>query len=175
MRDGRAADDVILHVVIDLPVLLGREVGHQVADVGRVERRGLRRHPAREIGVADDHHAVLGDDLVVLDGHLAVAAALGGEVHDHRAGLHGLDHVLGPELGRLAVGDQRRRDDDIHVGRKLAELRQLRLLELGARGLGVAADFRAVLLLFLEVEIDEFRAHRLRPARPPRAARRRRK
>ena len=90
MGHGRAADHVIFHVVDDHAVLLRRQIGQHVADVGGIERRGLRRHPAGEIGIADDGHAIVGDDLLVRHRQVAVAATLGGKVDDDRAGLHHL-------------------------------------------------------------------------------------
>jgi hypothetical protein len=134
MGDGRAADHVILHVVDDHAILARREVRQHVADVGGVERGGLRRHARGEVGVADDGHAVVGDDLLVGHGQVAVAAALGREVDDDRAALHHLDHVLGPELRRGPAGDQRGGDDDVDLGGKLAELGELLLAELGDEG-----------------------------------------
>ena len=101
-----------------------------------------------------------GLDRLVGHRQVAVAAALGGEVDDDRAGLHRRDHVRGPELRRRAAGDQRGGDDDVDLGRQLAELRELLLAELRRRGGGVAAGRGAVLGL-LEVEEDELGAHRL--------------
>jgi hypothetical protein len=131
-----------------------------VADVGRVERRGLRRHPAREVGVADDLDAVRSLDRLLGHRQVAVAAALGGEVDDDRARLHHLDHVGGPELRRRSARDEGRGDDDVHLRRELAELGELLLAELWARGRGIAAG-RSRVLGLLEFEEDELGAHRL--------------
>jgi hypothetical protein len=134
MGHGRAPDHVVFHVMMRLAVLLGRQVGHHVTDVGRVKRRGLRGHPAGEVGIADDHNAIVGDTRFVHLRQLAVAAALGGKVDDDRTRLHHLDHVLGPELGRRAVGDEGRGDDDVDIGRHLAEFLKLLGLEFRADG-----------------------------------------
>jgi len=155
------ADHIVFHVVDRRAVLFGRQVGQHVADVRGIKRRGLRRHARREVGIAHDGHAVVGDDLFVHDRQLAVATFFGGKVHDHRSRLHRLDHVLGPKLWGFAVGDQGRGDDDVDLGGQLAELGKLGFAEFGAGGLGVAAAFGPVRLLFLEVEVDEFRPHRL--------------
>ena len=125
MGDRGTPDDIVFHVVIDRAVLLGRQVGHHVADIGGIERRALGRHPRGEVGIADNCHAVFGDDLLVLDRQLAIAAALGGEVDNDRARLHHLDHILGPEHRRIPVRDQRGGDDDVDLGRHLAELGKL--------------------------------------------------
>ncbi|MPL99903.1 hypothetical protein SDC9_46124 [bioreactor metagenome] len=157
---GGAADHVVFHVVDDDAILAGREIGDHVADVGRIKLRGLRRHPRREVVVADDRDAVLRDDLLARHGQVTVAATFRRKVDDDRAALHRRDHVGEPQLRRIAARDQRRGDDDVHVGGKLAELLQLCFAELGARGRGIATCRGAVLGLFLEIEIDEFGAHR---------------
>ena len=132
-----------------------------MADIGGIERGGLGRHAARKVGIADDRHPIVGDDLLVHDGQLAIAALFGGKIDDHRARLHALDHVAGPQLRRLAAGDQRGGDDDVHVGGELAELGELSVPEFRARHRGVTARFRAVLGFLGEIEIDEFGAHAL--------------
>jgi len=103
MRNCRAPDDVIFHVVVDHTVFFRREVGHQMAVVGRIKRRGLRRPPAGEIRVADDGHAILGHDLFVHDGLLTVAAFFCRQINDYRPRLHRRNHVGGPDFGRFAV------------------------------------------------------------------------
>jgi len=82
MRRGRAPDHVILHVVIDHPVLGRGQVGDHVPDIGGVKRAGLCRHPAGEIGVTDDGDAILGHEFFVRHGQVAVAAAFGRKVND---------------------------------------------------------------------------------------------
>ncbi len=159
VRDGRAADNVIFHVVVDDAVFLGRKVRHHVTDVGGVERRALGRHPRREIGVTDDGNPIVRNDFLVRLGQLAVAATLGGKVDDDRTGFHQLDHVLGPQHRRGPVRDQGGGDDDVDVRRQFAELLQLRFTELGARGRRIAARRRAVGLGFGEVQVDELGAH----------------
>jgi len=98
------------------------------------------------------HHGLAGH------GQLAVAALLGGHVHDHAAGLHALHHLGGDQPGRRLAGDQRGGDDDVCVlglgGVHLA----LRGLEALAHDLGVAAAARA---LFFVIDLDELAAQRL--------------
>ena len=83
-------------------------------------------------------HAVDVDDLAGLR-VLAVAALLGREIDDDRAGLHQLDHVLEPQLRRRLARDQRGRDDDVDFLRLRAEQRVLGVEELLAHLLRVAA------------------------------------
>ncbi|QTK80597.1 hypothetical protein AT6N2_C3088 [Agrobacterium tumefaciens] len=157
--NGRAPDDVVFHVVNRLAVLRGRQIGHHVADVGGVKRRGLRCHAAREIGVADDDDAIVGYDALVGNRQVAIAAALGGEVDDDRTRLHHRHHVGKPQLRGVAAGDQRRGDDDIHLRGEFAEFLQLLLAEFRRGGGGITAGRCTILLLVGKIEIDEFRAH----------------
>ena len=78
-------------------------------------------------------------------GELGIAAALGREIDDDRAGPHALDHRLGQQLRRRASWDQRRGDDDVLALDVLGH--ELRLLLLvGVRHLlGVAAEVSACL------------------------------
>ena len=143
----------------DLAVLAWRQIRHHVADVRRVERRRLGRHPARKISVPDDDDAVRCDNLLVGFGQLAIAAALSCEVDDDTAGLHRLYHVLRPQHWRVATGDERGGDDDIHLGRDFAELLELRFTELRARRRGIPTCRGTVLQLVFEFEVDELGAH----------------
>ena len=110
-------------------------------------------------------------------GELAVAARLGGEVDDHRAGLHLRDGLGGDQLRRRAAGDERGRDD--HVG--LADLDRsapragLLLLRrelagVAALGLGVAdaLDLEELRAQRLDLLLDGARGRRTR-SRPRRA------
>ncbi len=102
-------------------------------------------------------HAVVLDRLARL-GQVAVAAGLGGQVDHHRARLHRLDHVLEPQLGRRLAGDERGGDDDVDLGRLLAEQGHLGVDELLAHLLGVAA---LALARLGDLDGQELGAHRL--------------
>jgi hypothetical protein len=96
LEDERAADDDV--VLVDA---VGRVLAHvveQVAEVAAVELARLGGHAAGEVGVADDGDAGV-DDRLAGAGELAVAAGLGGEVDDHAAGLHRLEHVALEQRG----------------------------------------------------------------------------
>ena len=69
---------------IEMEVAGAAQVGEQVRQVVAVQQARRRRQPARQVGVAEDVHAVALDDLAGL-GQRAVAAVLGGQVDDHRA------------------------------------------------------------------------------------------
>jgi hypothetical protein len=116
------------------PSLPGVRSREHVADVVRVQRRGLGGHAARKVGIADDGDAVWRDDLLVRHGQVAVAAALGGEIDDHRARLHRRTMSCSPQLRRRPAGDQGRGDDDVNLRREFPELGELLLAELGAGG-----------------------------------------
>ncbi|MNX95537.1 hypothetical protein D3C86_1278150 [compost metagenome] len=159
--DGRAADDVVFHVVNRLAVLCGRQVGHHVTDVGGIERRGLRRHAAREIRIADDDDAVVGDDALVGNRQVAIAAAFCREVDDNRTWLHHRYHIGEPQFRGVAARNERGGDDDIDLRSEFAELFELLLAEFRRGGGGITAGGCAVLALVGEIEIDEFGAHAL--------------
>ena len=160
MSHGRAADHVVIHVVDDHAVFFRGQVSQKVDDIVGVERRGLRRHPAGKIGVADDRDTAFGHDLLVWNGQITVTTPFSGQIDDHRTRLHRLDHVRKPELGRIAAGDQGGGDDNIDIRRLLAEQRQLLLPEL-RRGRGrIAARGRAVGGI-IEVKEQELGAHAL--------------
>ena len=98
------------------------------------------------------------DDLARLR-QLAVAAALGREVDDDRAGLHALDHGARDQPRRRAAGDQRRGDDDVLVLDVVGDQLGLLLLVLGRHRLGVAGR-RLRLLELLVLDGDELGAER---------------
>src|SRR5829696_702142 len=135
VRDARGCDDLILEVEIRVQVvlvlLLGPVFGdmaYEVVHVARIELAGVYGHRARQVHRAYDLH------LVVLDGlprlrELAVATALGREVHDDRPRLHALDHLLVHELRGLSARDERRGYDYVHLLYALAQ-QLLILLEL---------------------------------------------
>jgi hypothetical protein len=136
----------------------------EVEQVARVERRGVGRHGGGQIGLADDRHAVHLDGLVG-DRERAVAphatgAASGGDVDDHRARLHALDHRLADQRGGRATGNQRRADH--HVGRRhaLGHLGGLALQPARRHGFGVAAHALRGLALFVGLvgHLDELGA-----------------
>ena len=113
----RAADHVIFHIDHNLAVLFGCQVVKHMAYVGGVEARALRRHPAREICIADDRHAVIRFDDLVGDGEVAIATLFGGKIDDNRPRLHQADHLGGPQFRRRAPGDQGGGDDDVDLRR----------------------------------------------------------
>ena len=69
--------------------------------------------------MADDGHAVVGDDDLAWHGELAVAAVGRGHVDDDAARAHGADVVGGEQARGLAAGDVRGGDDDVGGGRLL--------------------------------------------------------
>jgi hypothetical protein len=46
---------------------------------------------------------------------LDVTASLSGEINDHGAWPHRLNHLLGDQFRRRFPGNERRRDNDVHV------------------------------------------------------------
>ena len=155
MGDDGAADDVVLEIHRERAG--AAELVQEVRQVGAVQVAGDRRHAARHVRVPED------DDPVVYGagaglGEVAVAALLSRHVDDHGARLHGLDHVLQPQLRGGLAGDQRRRDDDVDLLGLLAEEGHLGVDELLAHRLGVAA---ATLAALLDLDGEELAAEAL--------------
>src|SRR4029079_18858496 len=86
-------------------------------------------------------------------GPLTVAAGLGGEVDDDRAGSHAFDGTRRDELRRRPPRDSRGRDDDVEVGDPLLERALLLRLLLRCQ-LGCIA---ACGLFCADAEIEEAR------------------
>ena len=152
-------DDVVVPVDLQRLLLL---VDHEIEEgeqVLGVEARGVDRDLSREVELAGDLHAVGLDDPAGL-GELAVAAALGGEVDDHGAGLHARHHVARDEAGRRPPWDERGGDDDVLVLDVAGDQLGLLLLVLGRHRLGVARG-RLRLLELLVLHRDELGAERL--------------
>ena len=58
LDDGRAADHLVVHVDVDVAILLLAQLFGKPQQVGGVERARLLGEAARQIGVADDAHAL---------------------------------------------------------------------------------------------------------------------
>src|SRR3989442_10009366 len=82
------------------------------AHVARVHLAGVIRNGAGQIEPSDDGHSMLNDDLSRTS-ELAIAAALAGQIDDHRPRRHARDHFLGHQNWRLLSGNDR--GSDYHV------------------------------------------------------------
>ena len=89
VSDQGVAGDLIFQVQIQLAVL--GQVQQKCGDVLAVHLAGVIRDRGRQVGRAQDRDAVNVDGFVGL-GQLAVAASLGGQVHNYRASSHAVDH-----------------------------------------------------------------------------------
>src|SRR5437868_5559012 len=166
LRHPAGRHDVVLQVDLER-ALLGHDQLEEVEHVARIQRRRVRRHPRRQVGLAHDGHAVLDDGLVGF-GQGAVAAHAArplarGDVHDHRARLHRLDHVFGDQGRRRAPRDQRGADHDVGQRDALGDFDLLARQPARGHRLGVAADADRGFLLFVGVvgHLDELAAQRL--------------
>ena len=128
-----------------------------MGQIGAVQLTRGRRQAARQIDVTDDRHAAMLDHLS-RPSQRAVAAVLGREIDDHRAGTHAVHHVLGDQHRRRLSGDQRGGDDDVDVPGLIGEEGHLSGDELGAHFLGVPALARTVLI---ELNLEELGAQAL--------------
>ena len=89
---------------------------HQVDQVGAVQLRGLRGQAAGQVGVADDRHAVVGDDGLARDRALDVAAVAPRPCRRSRCPASSLATISAVmQLRRGLAGDQRGGDDDVDV------------------------------------------------------------
>jgi hypothetical protein len=96
-READRLDDLVVvgklrHILIPVP-----ERAEEIVQIAREQRRGIGREAAREIGRADDRHAVLLDALAG-NRALDIAARVGGKIDDDAARAHRRD---------LRVADQR--------------------------------------------------------------------
>ena len=156
MHHGGAADDVVFHIDGDPAVFLGCQVVQHMTDIGGVECRALRCHPAWEIGIADNLHAIVGGDDLVGDGQVAVAALFRRKVDDNRTRLHQRDHFGRPQFRCRPAWDQRCGDHDVDFRGLFAEQRHFLFDEFWRGRFRVAALSRSVLL---EFQHQEFGAH----------------
>ena len=122
-RDAGAARDLVVPVERQLPV-----GGEMLRGARRrsASRAGSRGRPSAR-GGSSCRSIVTPRVLDDLAGHgeLAVAAGLGGEVDDHRAGAHPLDRARGDELRRRPARHGGGGDDDVEVRDALLERRLL--------------------------------------------------
>ena len=86
MADQAAGDHVVLRLILSLPSLSTMH-RHQFHQVVGVHLRGVAAARWRRCWLPDDRDAVLDDGLAGF-GEFAIAAAFGGQVHDHAARLH---------------------------------------------------------------------------------------
>ena len=139
------------HVDVDDAIFGLAQFLGQTKQVGRIQRRGLLRQPADQIGVANDGHAVL-DGRLAGFGEFAVAALFGRHIDDDAARLHALHHLRRDQLRRRLTGNQRRGNDDVHFPRLLRVHFPLGLLEPFAHAVA-ALEHR------LRIEMGKVRRH----------------
>ena len=99
---------------------------------GSGDRAGHVGHGVMQNAVLDEVRISVGCDTVDgLDG----AALVDGNIHQHTAGTHGLDHFLGDQLGSLGTGDQHAADDQVCVFNRPGDI-----VGVGQHGLDPAAE-----------------------------------
>jgi hypothetical protein len=137
-RHQGAGDDLVLGVDLHRLGLLVDQQAHEAQDIACKEIACALGQPPRHVGMANDRYAVLLHNTVVL-GELAVAALFDGKIDNHRARLHGLDHVRGNKFRCGTPRDQRGGDHHVLLLDRLGDERGLLLLVFRAHFLGVAA------------------------------------
>ena len=113
--DGNRPLNRVPEIQDELPIFLGGHQLQQIHHVRAVQLRRLDGQAARQVGVADDRHAVVGYHRPILDRALDVAAVFGGHVDDHIARLHRCHHLRGDDPRSRTARDQRGGDDDVDV------------------------------------------------------------
>ena len=96
MRNGGAANDIILHILHDRTVFFRCQVDQHMANIGGIEAGGLRRHPAWKIGIANNRHAIVTDNFFVGFGQITIAATFSCQINDDRPRLHSRNHISQP-------------------------------------------------------------------------------
>ncbi len=139
----------------------------KLQQVARVHLARVVRDGGRQVDRPDDRHAAVLDGLARAR-QLAVAAALGEQVDDHRARLHALDGGARDDARRRAARHAGGRDHA--VGRGDARVQHFLLLGLLLGGQLARVAARA---FGGHAGLDELRAERLAPVRASRCARRR--
>ena len=97
------------------PCSLSQKADEEIVEVAREQRRGVGGEAAREVGRADDRHAMLLDGLAG-DRSLDIAARLGRQVDDHAARPHRRQLGVADQPRRRPAGDQRGGDHDVLLG-----------------------------------------------------------
>ena len=153
--DGDGADDLVIQVQHALAVLLRGDQLEQVDDVLAEQLGGLARQAARQVGVADDGHAVVGDEDLARLRQRTVTAVGCRQVDDDAARTHVGDIFFGEQHRGGAAWNVCGGDDDVGLG--------------GLLGVDLRSEFRLVLghllgvavlgLLSLLLDGDEFRTH----------------
>jgi hypothetical protein len=104
------ANDFVLQVEVEF--LVFNQVQQKIGGVASVHLAGVVRNAAGHVNGTDDSD-VVGDDGFAGLRDLAVAAPLGGEIDNDRAGRHGFDHVFGDEDRRFFPGNDGGGDHDV--------------------------------------------------------------
>ena len=153
-----AAHHHIVEINGDVAVFLFAKQLQQVDEVGAVELRRLRWQAARQIGIADHLHAVSGRGYLIWNGIFTVTAVLGGQVDNHAARLHGVNHLTGDQLRRRFTRDKRGGDNNVDIFRLGGEEFHFGFDKGFGHHLRVTI---AAACFFLEVQLKEFGAHTL--------------
>ena len=103
------------NVVFEIKVELALIANDEFAEVDHVFAKhlaGVHGQGRGEVGVTNDAYAMPYHGLVV-NGALAVAPGGGGQVYNHRPGLHFLHGFIGNEDGRFSTRYLSRGNDDV--------------------------------------------------------------
>src|SRR5580693_2950714 len=102
------------------------------------------RNATRDVDRADDRHAMLDYGFAGFR-QFAVAAALGGQIENHRARRHAHDHLLSYEHRRFFARDYRGGDDNVALFDDATEEFALSLIKGFVLGSGIATSVLRIL------------------------------
>ncbi len=136
VRHQRFADDLIVAVQRQLAVF--DQVFQEGGDILGVHLAGVIRNGGRQIQRPVDADAALHHHFAGTR-QFAVAAALGGDIHNQRAGRHARHHFRGDQDGRFLAGHGGGGDHHVLLGQHAGHGLALAPVEIFAHGLGVAA------------------------------------
>ncbi len=145
--------DFVFRVDVQAAVLV--QVEQKCRDVLRKHLAGVVRDFGRQVGWAEECHAVFDDGLIRLR-QFAVSTALGGQVDNDRPGPHAADGVGGDESRRRTPGNGRGGNTDVTFGHDAGHQVALPLVERFVHLLCVTA-FTFGRRCF-DLHFDEFRA-----------------
>ena len=169
VRYHRSFDNLVVEVDGEVPLGTTGVRSHgleELRDVVREERRRLPREPARQIRISDVRDTLAVHVQLTWLGRLYVTTRLGSQVHDDRAWLHRVHHLLGDQPRRGFAWDECGGDDHIHLLRLLGEQLHFRLDEVGAHLLRVPTGSLLKLESWHFEELATHRAHLLADCRP---------
>ena len=152
------ANNHVVKIDGDIAVFLFAQQFEQVDEVGAVKLGRLRWQTARQVGIADNLHPVLGGCHLIRHGIFAVTAVLRGKIDNYAARFHRIDHFTGDQFRGRFARDQRSGNDNVDVFRLCSEEFHFGFDERLGHHFGIAI---AAARFFFKIQFKELGAHTL--------------